>query len=179
MVSKLNIENKKRVLLILRHGKSVLKEEELSDYDRPLNQQGKNQAISTGKLIRNTDLVPDYIISSTARRAIETSEIVAKFLDYNGKIDLNPSLYHQNSEENYINVLSDVLDEYYKVLVVGHNPSVEDLIEKLTNRMEIMRTCSLARIDIKIKSWREIIKYGNDIIEFCKIWHPDVEDEYI
>ena len=45
----------------------------------PLNQQGKNQAISTGKLIRNTDLVPDYIISSTARRAIETSEIVAKF----------------------------------------------------------------------------------------------------
>jgi len=145
----------------------------------PLNQQGKNQAISTGKLIRNTDLVPDYIISSTARRAIETSEIVAKFLDYNGKIDLNPSLYHQNSEENYINVLSDVLDEYYKVLVVGHNPSVEDLIEKLTNRMEIMRACSLARIDIKIKSWREIIKYGNDIIEFCKIWHPDVKDEYI
>jgi len=63
--------------------------------------------------------------------------------------------------------------------VVGHNPSVEDLIEKLTNRMEIMMVGSLARIDIKIKSWREIIKYGNDIIEFCKIWHPDVKDEYI
>jgi len=123
--------------------------------------------------------VPDYIIRSIARRTIEKSEIVAKFLGYNGKIDLNPSLYHQNSEKNYINVLSDVLDEYYKVLVVGHNPSVEDLIEKLTNRMEIMRTCSLARIDIKIKSWREIIKYGNDIIEFCKIWHQDVKDEYM
>ena len=63
--------------------------------------------------------------------------------------------------------------------MVGHNPSVEDLIEKLTNRMEIMMVGSLARIDIKIKSWREIIKYGNDIIEFCKIWHPDVKDEYI
>jgi hypothetical protein len=42
-----------------------------------------------------------------------------------------------------------------------------------------MRTCSLARTDIKIKSWREIIKYGNDIIEFCKIWHQDVKDEYM
>jgi len=119
----LNIENKKRVLLILRHGKSVLKED-LSDYDRHLNHQGKNQAVSTGKLIRNIDLVPDYIISSTARRAIETSEIVTEFSDYNGKIDLNPLLYHQNSAENYINVLSDVSDECYKVLVVGHNPSV-------------------------------------------------------
>jgi len=126
----LNIENKKRILLILRHGKSILKEEEeeeeeeLSDFDRSLNQQWKNQAVSTGKLIRNIDLVPDYIISSTARRAIETSEIVAEFSDYNGKIDLNPLLYHQNSAENYINVLSDVSDECYKVLVVGHNPSV-------------------------------------------------------
>jgi len=67
-----------------------------------LTNRGKNQAVSTGKLIRNMDLVPDYIISSTARRTTETSEIVAKFLDYNGKIDLNPSLYHQNSEKNYI-----------------------------------------------------------------------------
>ena len=37
-------------------------EEELSDYDRPLNQQWKIQAVSTGKLIRNIDLVPDYIM---------------------------------------------------------------------------------------------------------------------
>jgi phosphohistidine phosphatase len=170
------LENKKRILLILRHGKSVLKEDGLSDYDRSLNQQGKNQASATGKLIRNIDLVPDYIISSTARRAIDTSEIVAKFSDYNGKINTNPSLYHQNSAENYINVLADMSDEYYKVLVVGHNPSIEDLIEKLTNRIEIMRTCSLARIDIKIKSWRDIIKYGKDKIEFYKIWYSDVKD---
>jgi len=53
------------------------------------------------------------------------------------------------------------------------------LIEKLKNRMEVMRTSILARIDIKIKSWREIIKCGNDKIELCKIWHPDVKDEYI
>ena len=58
-------KNKKRILLILRHGKSILKEEEeeLSDFDRSLNQQWKNQAVSTGKLIRNIDLVPDYIIA--------------------------------------------------------------------------------------------------------------------
>jgi phosphohistidine phosphatase len=174
-----NIENKKRVLLILRHCKSVLRYKELSDHDRPLTFHGKNQAVAAGKLIRNLNLTPDYIISSSAKRAVDTSEMVAKYSDYNGKTDLNPSLYYQNSAENYINVLADVSDEYYKVLVVGHNPSVEDLIEKLTNRIEVMGTCSFARIDIKIKSWREIIKHGKDKIEFLKIWHSEVKDEGI
>jgi phosphohistidine phosphatase len=120
--------------------------------------------------------VPDYIISSSAKRTVDTSEIVAKFSNYKGKIDINSTLYAQNYAENYINVLADVSDEYYKVLVVGHNPSIEDLIEKLTNRIEIMSTCSLVRIDIKIKSWGEIIKHGIDKIEFCKIWHSDIKD---
>ena len=173
----MNIENKKRILPILRHGETVLRDNKLSDQDRLLNQQGKNQAAAVGKLIKNNNLSPDYITSSSAIRAIDTSKIVAKFSGYNGKIDINPTLYHQNSAENYINVIADVSDEYYKVLVVGHNPSVEDLIEKLVNRIEIMRMGSFARIDIKIKNWREIIKYGKDNIEFYKIWHSDAKEE--
>jgi hypothetical protein len=64
--------------------------------------------------------------------------------------------------------------------VVCHNPSVEDLIEKITNRMEEMRTSSFARTDIKIKRWREIIKYNkSNKIEFFRIWHSEVKDEYV
>jgi phosphohistidine phosphatase len=174
----LNIENEKRILLILRHGKSDI-EKGIPDFNRQLNKYGKNQAVAVGKLIRNLDLIPDYIISSSAKRAVDTTEIVVKFSNYDGKIDINPSLYLQNSEENYFSVLANLSNKYYKVLVIGHNPSVENLIEKLTNRIEMMRTCSFARIDIKIKSWSEIIKYSKDKIEFFGIWHSGIKDEYI
>ena len=40
-----------------------------------------------------------------------------------------------------------------------------------------MRMGYFARIDIKIKNWREIIKYDKDIIEFYKIWHSNVKEE--
>ena len=79
----------------------VLRDNKLSDQDRLLNQQGKNQAAAVGKLIKNNNLSPDYITSSSAKRAIDTSKIVGKFSGYNEKIDINPTLYHQNSRKLY------------------------------------------------------------------------------
>jgi len=64
-------------LLILRHAKSSWKHPELTDYDRPLNKRGKNDAQQIGKLI------PDLIMSSLSTRAYATANLVAKACDYN------------------------------------------------------------------------------------------------
>jgi len=55
-----------KTLLILRHAKSSWKNNELSDHDRPLNPRGQRDAPNVGKRLRNEDLVPDAILSSTA-----------------------------------------------------------------------------------------------------------------
>ncbi len=166
----------KKILLILRHAKSSWKDNALHDHERPLNKRGKNQGLKIGKLLKELDLVPDYIISSTAKRAIDTSELVAEFSAYDGKINTDSSLYNQSSVEQYIKVLASISNNYHKILIVGHNPTVENLIEKLTNRIELMKTCSLARIDIKIKNWKDIVNemYKNDLIN---IWHPSSKKE--
>ena len=58
-----------KTLLIMRHAKSSWKEQDLPDHDRPLNKRGKNDAPRMGKLLKDEDLVPDLIMSSTAVRA--------------------------------------------------------------------------------------------------------------
>jgi phosphohistidine phosphatase len=61
-------------LLILRHAKSSWKDPELTDHDRPLNKRGKCDAPRIGKLLKNEHLVPEAMISSTAKRARATAE---------------------------------------------------------------------------------------------------------
>ena len=56
-------------LLILRHAKSSWKDPSLDDHDRPLNKRGKKASKRMGQLLADEGIVPDLILSSTARRA--------------------------------------------------------------------------------------------------------------
>ena len=66
---------------------------ELNDHDRPLNKRGKRDAPLIGELLKNEHLIPEFIISSNAKRAHSTAKIVAKAAGYKGEIALNQSLY--------------------------------------------------------------------------------------
>ena len=79
--------------LILCHAKSSWKDQALTDHDRPLNKRGKRDAPRIGKLLKNKHLVPEAIISSTARRAHATAEAVVKASDYEGEVTLNQFFY--------------------------------------------------------------------------------------
>jgi phosphohistidine phosphatase len=146
-------------VLILRHGKSSWKHPELSDHDRPLNKRGKRDAPRMGKLLKNQHLVPETIVSSTAIRARATAELVAKASGYKGEgreITLNNSLYAAGPQA-YLDALHDLSDDYDRVMVVGHNPGLEELIEMLTGEIHIMPTCSLAYVKlVGVHSWLEI-----------------------
>jgi len=142
-------------LLILRHAKSSWKHPELTDHDRPLNKRGKRDAPRMGKILRSEHLIPEAIISSTAARAHVTAEAVAKASGYKGKIVLIHSLYAAGPEA-YLKVLHELSDHYKRVLVVGHNPGLEELLEMFTDETQIMPTCTLAHVKFSIDSWIEL-----------------------
>ena len=87
------MKNGNKILLILRHAKSSWKEPDFQDHDRPLNKRGKRNVPRMRKLLKELDLVPDFIISSIAKRAKDTAKAVVKSSKYKGRIELNPSLY--------------------------------------------------------------------------------------
>src|SRR5919201_1357853 len=112
-----------KTLLILRNARSRSKDLSLSDHDRPLDELGKDDALNMGKLIKYKDLVPDFIISSTALRAKTTAELVAKACEYEGEgIALERSLYEGKSKE-YMNIIERLSDRHSSVLLVGNNPT--------------------------------------------------------
>jgi phosphohistidine phosphatase len=160
-----------KTLLILRHAKSSWKEQDLTDHDRPLNKRGNNDALRIGKLVKDEDLIPDLIISSTAVRDKKTAELVAKACKYKGKIVLNHSLYGAEPAA-YLKILEGLPDKHMVVLVVGHNPSVEDTVELLTGSPDvIMPTCALAQISLPIQNWAELKKQKIKG-KLLKVWRP-------
>lgn len=166
-----NIEKAMKTLLIMRHAKSRWKEQDLPDHDRPLNKRGKNDAPRMGKLLKDEDLIPDLIMSSTAVRAKKTAELVAKACKYKGKIVLNHSLYGAEPTA-YLKILEGLSDKHMVVLVVGHSPSVEDTVGLLTGSQGIiMPTCALAQISLPIQNWKELKKQKIKG-KLLKVWRP-------
>ncbi len=158
-----------KTLLILRHAKSSWKDTSLDDIDRPLNKRGKRDAPKMGKLIRKGDLLPDLIVSSTARRARETVEYIIEEADYHGDVLWREALYAA-SPEAYIQALRELPDSYERVMVVGHNPGLEELIAMLTDSWESMPTAALAQLSLNIERWSEL---GYDPVgKLIKVWRP-------
>ena len=162
-----------KTLLILRHAKSSWKDPELSDHDRPLNKRGKHDAPLMGQLLKEKKLVPDLIISSTAVRAKDTALAVAERVGYDNEINFESTLYAA-SPDTYIKVISNVADngkDFSTILVIGHNPGLEELIEVLTGEMHELATCDLAVIELPTKKWSNLNMRQGKLIDEIRIKH--------
>ncbi len=158
-----------KTLLILRHAKSSWKDSSLADHDRPLNKRGKQDAPRMGKLLLQQDLIPDRIISSTAKRARKTATAVAKACHRQDKVEWTSEFYHAGPGA-YLAVLQNVPDDDQRVMVVGHNPGMEALVAHLTSRMETMPTAALAHIELPIERWTELDYEVQG--ELLNLWRP-------
>ena len=114
-----------------------------------------------GKLLENKGLVPDLIISSSALRARTTAEIVAEECEYRGetKIALEHSLYEAKPKD-FMNIVKRLSDKYNRVLIVGHNPTIEEIIQTLTDSLDdvLMPSSALAHLSIPIEKWSDLLK---------------------
>ena len=144
-----------KTLLILRHAKSSWNYPELSDYDRPLNRRGKRDAPRMGKFLREQELTPDRILTSSAKRARRTASKVAKASGYTSKVKRLDAFY-DSVPGIYYETLQAVPDTYQRVMVVGHNPTMEQLVGSLTGRIRRMPTAALAHIELPIQCWEAL-----------------------
>lgn len=126
----------KRELILMRHGKSDWSKP-LSDYVRPIKKRGYREAQKVGGWLKEQGLVPDLIISSPARRARETAETAAEAMGYDTKnIFWNESVYMADVSE-LLDAIATTPDECNRLMVVGHNPGLEDLVFYLTEAVDI------------------------------------------
>ena len=158
-----------KTLLILRHAKSSWKDARLADHDRPLNLRGKEDAPRMGALLADEGLIPDLILSSTAKRAKTTSEAAAEASGYDGEIFYSRDLYHADPEA-YIYALRVQPSSYESVMVVGHNPGLEELVDVLTGESLRLPTCALVQVSLPIEAWEELTDETEGTL--VKFWQP-------
>ena len=150
-----------KILYLVRHAKSSWKNSTLSDIDRPLNKRGQRNSPDMGERMRLQGHVPDLIISSPANRAMTTAGNIARELGIDeSEIVTHDGLYFSGAK-GMLNVLESVDDRYRKVMMTGHNPTMEHLANQLGNTNFIsMPTCAVAIIGFDMTSWDDL--YSTD-----------------
>lgn len=158
-----------KTLLLMRHAKSSWKDESLDDHDRPLNKRGKQDAPTMGRLLREENLLPDFVVASTARRARKTADHVALASGYRGEMLLTSALYHANPEQT-LDVLHNIDASHSRVLLIGHNPGLEELLEKWTSTYRPIPTAAIVHVQFKLKSWHQLSLTTD--VSVAQVWQP-------
>lgn len=121
-------------LYLIRHAKSSWADSTLNDFDRPLNGRGKRDGPVMAERLRSLNLIPDVMISSSAKRAQKTAKYIAKGVGYGKKeIVYNEALY-LGSLAFHLKLLESLAHRYNSLFLVGHNHTITELGEFLTGQ---------------------------------------------
>ncbi|GMV18482.1 MAG: histidine phosphatase family protein [Myxococcales bacterium] len=154
-----------KTLLLMRHAKSSW-DDDVADHDRPLNARGERSAPQMAALLVGEKLQPDLILSSTALRARSTALSVAEAFAWKPEVRLMRSLYMADPA----GILAEIASTPAAVgclLVVGHNPGMEDLVSDLSLMRQAMPTAAVARFGVR--AWSEL---GSTRPELVHVWRP-------
>jgi phosphohistidine phosphatase len=106
-----------------------------------------------GKRLAKRGVAPDLILSSPAKRALKTAQIIAKKLDYKrGDIVVDERLYATGADD-LLHVIRSLGGKPKSVMLFGHNPELTELAHRLSNKITHLPTCAVAEFTFDEKSW--------------------------
>jgi len=153
-----------RRLMLLRHAKSDWSAAGTRDQDRPLAARGRDTAPKMGTYMARHALLPDLIICSPATRVMETLTLVLPAFTKQPKTMPDARLYETDADE-LLKVIKETPRTVHSLLLVGHNPSLAELVSLLMasgdvearqRLIEKFPTAALAVIDFPLDDWSKI-----------------------
>jgi phosphohistidine phosphatase len=158
---------KSKLLVLLRHAKSSWADPHLPDHDRPLNTRGRQAAALVGARLRLDGPRPDLVLCSSALRTRQTLERLRlpKSLD----VVVEDTLYGATAA-SLLRRIQQVPARYETVLLIGHNPGIEDLARLLDNgglaAVEKFPTAAVAVLRFDIEAWDEVAAGAGRVGDF-------------
>jgi phosphohistidine phosphatase len=143
-------------IILIRHAKSAWDNPWLGDHDRPLAERGIVDAPKMANRLKKRGIHPEIILSSTAKRASETAIITAKALGFpEDEITWEKNLYHAspNTILKYIHLQKDSKNT---LIVFGHNPGFNELINYLGGNIENLPTAGQFGFKLKSDHWQDL-----------------------
>ena len=147
-------------ILLMRHAKSSWENPDLKDFDRPLAERGLNDAPEMGRYLRKIKFKPAYVISSPAQRARETTLLSMEAAKVGKEqVRWDENLYY-GSVKDYVEAIQSASDEYERLMLVGHNPLMENTAGILTGAEHKtavrMPTAALLCLESFADSWKAV-----------------------
>lgn len=143
----------KRVYL-LRHGKTEKESESGEDFDRRLKPKGEREVNAAAGKLAETGVHIARIFSSSAPRAAASARIAAEVLHIDAPEELD-ELYDAEKED-YLRVLQGTDDRLETVMVVGHNPAIEEAAEAFRQKHMKIGTGTIMWLEIACDRWSEL-----------------------
>ena len=146
----------RRNLIIIRHGKSSWDNPKLDDHDRPLNERGMANAPEMSSRLKNLNVNPDALFSSTALRAATTAQIFAEALEFpTDKITYDSDLYLA-SAGMLQDFIAGLVNNLSTVLIFGHNPGLTLLVSQVWGLpIGNIPTCGVVSLKFKDSDWKQ------------------------
>jgi phosphohistidine phosphatase len=162
-----------KTLTLLRHAKSTWTDPVARDFDRPLNPRGRRAARTVGAEMRALGLGFDLVVASPARRVMETlGEVEAAFGRLAARYD--ERLYLAGTA-TLLDLIHETPDGVERLLLVGHNPGLEELALLLAGTGELRSevevkypTATLAEIAFPNGGWAEVAEGTGRLARFIR-----------
>jgi len=151
-------------LLLFRHAKAERSRPGERDHERALNARGRSDSPRLGAYLVRHKLVPDLAVVSTALRTRETWELASSVMDRAPPAEFSDRIY-EATPEAILKVAGKVAPNVHTLMIVGHNPGLQELAVMLvgTGDVELRQrlteefpTASLAVIDFALDDWRRL-----------------------
>jgi phosphohistidine phosphatase len=156
-----------KTLLIIRHAKSSW-ENELTDFERPLNERGKKDALMMAQRLIDKKIAIDHFISSPAKRAKQTAESFCEvFKRKTTDILFIPALYHAPAPVFY-DTIKNIDDRFASAAIFSHNNGLTLFVNELTEHVQIdnVPTCGIFAVKINIDKWSDFKKREKEFLFF-------------
>jgi phosphohistidine phosphatase len=155
-----------RTLYLLRHAKSSWADPTLADFERPLAPRGRRAAKRIAKHIVRAGIEPELVLCSPATRARETLELLQPALGDSSTVELDDELYGASADD-LLETIRDVDDPVASVMLIGHNPGVQELALLLASEGAELRrleakfpTAALATLTCSTSAWSRVTPAG-------------------
>ena len=145
-----------KLLFLVRHAKSSWDDPTLDDHERPLSPRGMKNVPEMVYRLDAWQTGPQLIVSSSALRAAQTALYFSQGLTGKPKLETHPGLYTDSAFE-LLDFIKDSAPQVDRLMMVCHNPAINDLVQMLGLDVGNIPTCGVAVFGFEIDCWQAVV----------------------
>jgi phosphohistidine phosphatase len=149
-------------LTLMRHANAQWKDPQISDFDRPLNRRGISEAEAMSRRLVELNLIPTVLLTSSARRAQQTADIVARELGVAARNTRSEESLYLAAAADILRVIQTTGPRIPHLMIVGHNPGITEVANLLAPALNIesLATAAVCTLTFDSRTWADV-RAGN------------------